>query len=149
MQIKEMAGVSIVFIIIITVIIIILQKTGINPQSNTPTPEPDTLKLVSIKPDPLDNATVLPNLAIEVSFNKPILTGELKHRFEPQMEVNIEPLDKLTPKGASKFKITFKKPLELGKNYTLFILSNTHTEDGLELGQEHRFRFKTIDYRGV
>lgn len=109
------------------------------------------LQVVSTNPDPLDGATVLPTQSIEITFNKPLVRSEFKYRLDPETD---HVLMVVNGSGSNKdisktFQITFNKPLELGKGYTLFILPGTHTEDGIRFDKDQNFTFHTINYRGI
>lgn len=109
----------------------------------------EKLTIVSTKPDPLDEATILPNQSIEITFNYPIYRSELKHRFDPEIEHEVITVNGIDKELGTTFKITFNEPLELGKGYTLFILSNTHDQKNHSIDHEYTYHFKTISYRGV
>ncbi len=134
---------NIIIIIFITIIIVIV---GLilrqNPDKSVQPPQKEELKIISTNPNPLEEATILPTSSIEITFNKPVNLSEFKHRFDPEVNHEVEAIK-------NTFRITFKKPLRLGSGYTLFILPNTHTEDGLSLDREIIYHFKTISYRGV
>lgn len=108
----------------------------------------DNLRIVSTNPDPLEGATILPTQNIEFKFNKIMSVSEFKHRFDPELEHDVEATYDNKNKTTT-MKITFKKPLKLGSGYTLFILSNTHSVDNKELGREYDYHFTTIKYKGV
>lgn len=134
-------------IIFITVIAVIIFKNSPNkPEAQIPKEE---LKILSTNPSPLENATILPTGTIEITFNKPVVTSEFKHRFDPELEHSVEVVRGINNSYGQTFKISFKKPLQLGSGYTLFILPNTHTENGLKLDTEVIYHFKTIEYKGV
>ena len=107
------------------------------------------LQITSTKPDPLDEATILPTGSIEVTFNKPIVASELKHRFDPDIEHEVEVTGGINNFYGQTFRIIFKKPLPLGNGFTLFILKETHTEEKETLDKEYIFHIKTIKYTGV
>lgn len=109
----------------------------------------EKLRIVSTNPDPLEGSTILPTQYIEVTFSNPLFVSEFKHRFDPEVEHEVKVINGRDQAFGSIFRIIFKKPLELGSGYTLFILSNTITEEGLELKQDFNYHFKTIEYRGV
>ena len=139
-----------IIIIIITIIIVILGFVlRQNPNKPTSLPQKEELKIISTNPNPLENTTILPTGTIEISFNKPIVVSEFKHKFDPELEHEVEIINGINNSLGHTFKISFKKPLKLGSGYTLFILPNTHTEDGLKLDKEIIYHFKTIEYRGV
>jgi len=109
----------------------------------------DKLKIVSTKPEPLDEATILPKDGLEITFNYPIYRSELKHRFDPEIEHEVITVNGIDKELGTTFKITFNEPLELGRGYTLFILSNTHDQKNHSIDHEYTYHFKTISYRGV
>lgn len=147
MSIKRFSIIFIIFIIVITIIL------GLNLRQNPNQPKQETpqeqLKVISTNPDPLEGATILPTQTIEITFNKPVNTSEFKHRFDPELEHRVEVVNSSSSYQSHTFRMIFDKPLKLGSGYTLFILPNTHTEDGLKLDQEIIYHFKTISYRGV
>ncbi len=126
-----------------------VKQTPDNVQGIIPQKQSDHLRVVSAKPPSLDGATILPTDSLEITFNKPVSLSEFKHHFDPDVKHDVEPVGQSNPKGAYSFKITFKKPLELGAGYTLFIESATHTQDGETLDREYNYHIKTIGYRGV
>lgn len=147
MPIKKINIIFIIFIIVIMVILGgFLKQNPDKPQTESPKEE---LKIISTNPDPLEGATILPTQSIEITFNKPVVKSEFKHHFDPELEHEIEVVGGRSNSYGQTFKIIFKKPLELGSGYTLFILPNTHTEDGLKLEKDIIYHFKTISYRGV
>lgn len=138
-----------IFIIFIIIITIILLKSGVSPRQSSPSqPQKEVFTIVSTNPDPLDEATILPNQFIEFTFNKPIFRSEFKHSFDPGIEHEIEAIGGRDKEFGSKMRIIFKKPLSLGGGFTLFIYSNTKTEEE-ELGREYIYHFKTIRYTGI
>lgn len=125
-----------------------MKNSVVQPQK-TATQTQQSLKIISTEPDQLDGVTILPTDSIEITFNKPISVSEFKHHFDPEVEHSVEAIGQTSSKGAYQFKITFKKPLELGAGYTLFIESATHTQEGDTLDHEYNYHIKTIGYRGV
>lgn len=108
----------------------------------------DKLEIVSTNPDPLEGAVILLTQTIEIKFNKRLSVSEFKHRFDPEVEHEVEAIyDKIS--NTTSLKIKFKKPLNLGSGYTLFILSNTASEDNKLLEREFNYHFSTIKYKGV
>ena len=142
-----------IVIIILGLVFIFLWVKDKNSQPQPPKEvtqeQSDNLRVVSTKPDPLDNSTILPTDSLEITFNKPISVSEFKHHFDPEVEHEIEAIGQSTPKGSYQFKISFKKPLELGAGYTLFVESRTKTNSGETLDHEYNYHIKTIGYRGV
>ncbi|MBI4036534.1 hypothetical protein HY386_01475 [Candidatus Daviesbacteria bacterium] len=136
----------------IIIFIIILALVGFafkqKQPAVVPTPQ-DELEIISTTPHPLEEATILPTQSIEVTFNKPLFVSEFKHKFDPEIEHQVEAINSQSTNFGQTLRIVFTKPLQLGSGYTLFILPNTHSEDGLKLGRDVIYHFKTIDYRGV
>lgn len=129
-------------------LVIFIQKSNLvskNPASQT---QPESFRIVSTNPDPLEGATILPNQPIEFTFSKPIFRSEFKHSFDPGIEHEIEVIDGRDKEFGSKMRLIFKKPLNLGGGFTLFVYSNTKTERE-ELGREYIYHFKTIRYTGI
>ncbi len=143
--------INIKFIIFITIIIVIFGGLIFkqNPDKPVQTLPKEELKIISTNPSPLEDATILPTGSIDITLNKPVVISEFKHRFDPELEHEVEVISGINSSYGQTFRISFKKPLQLGSGYTLFILPNTHTEDGLKLDKEIIYHFKTIGYRGV
>lgn len=144
----------ITFIIIITFIAgwLALPKGQLLPFNKpipTPTSQQEALRLVSTNPDPLEGATILPTQSLEFTFNKPIAKTEFKHLFDPEVEHEVEIASNKKGWLGNTIKLNFKKPLQLGSGYTLFIYQNTQTEDKQTLDKEYVFHFSTIKYRGI
>lgn len=130
----------------------IYQSQAKNPPTSklvTSTPNQNQLKLLSTDPDPLEAATLLPTQTITLTFNQVIPKSELKYHFDPDVEHQLEVASGPSSSGGTTFKITFKKPLELGSGYTLFIESSTHTKSKVTLDREYVYHFRTINYRGI
>ena len=135
----------IIGILVISVIAFLYQKQTATPETN----EPEQLKITSTKPATLDEATILPTDTIEITLNKPIYRSELKHRFDPEINHEVETINGIDKELGQTFRIIFQEPLGLGKGYTLFILSNTHDQENHNLDHEYIYHFKTISYRGI
>ncbi|TSC87837.1 MAG: Uncharacterized protein G01um10147_340 [Microgenomates group bacterium Gr01-1014_7] len=139
---------TILIIIFIMVITVILQKPGAAPQpENTPPPQTqdDKPRIVSTKPDPLEEAIVSATQTIEITFNRPLENkGEFKLRIEPKIDFNIE-----LSSDRKTAKIIPLKPYELGQTYTLFIGTETKFDGLGRWGEEKIFHIKTVQYRGV
>lgn len=136
-------------------ILILIFQRGIYSQessttSTTPTPVTNSQsseepKVIATNPDPLENAVVLPNQTIEITFNLPIENiGELKNRIEPKLEYKIE---LSSDRKTAKFIPT--KLFSLGHGYTIFILPDTKFDGKKVLKQEIIFHIRTIEYRGI
>ena len=108
----------------------------------------DKLEILSTSPDPLEGAVILPTQEIEFKFNKQVSVSEFKHKFDPEVEHEVAAAYEKAD-NSTTMKIIFKKPLELGNGYTLFVLSNTTSEDNKSLDREFNYHFSTIKYRGV
>lgn len=145
---KKFLFVILVFVSVLLVIFIQKNNPAVNknPASQI---QPEAFRLVSTNPDPLDEATILPNQVIEFTFSKPIFRSEFKYSFDPDVEHEIEVIDGRDKEFGSKMRIVFKKPLNLGGGFTLFVYSNTKTEEEEELGREYIYHFKTIKYTGI
>lgn len=102
-------------------------------------------KIVSTKPSPLDQGTILPNQSIEITFNLPIQnTGEFKNTMDPKIDYKIE-----LSSDRKTVIITPDKPFQLGTGYTLFIKPDTKFDGAKNLNRDIQLHFKTIDYKGV
>lgn len=111
--------------------------------------ENNELKLISTKPDPLDNVTILPTQNLEFTFNIPIYRSEFKHHFDPEVPHDIEVVGGIDSEHGTTIRIKFRKSLELGSGYTLFVESGTKVNDKLRLDRDYIYHFTTISYRGV
>ena len=149
MSIKKKLG----FFLLIVILGIIYTQNQSWQKLTSPSPKSETkkehLQIISTNPHPLDEATILPFQSIEITLNKPLFRSQLKHVFNPDIEHDVVVLEGRDQEFGSKFKIIFKKPLELGTGYSLLIQQSTHTEDGLSLDKEYIYHFKTIEYKGV
>ena len=145
----------IAIIIIVTVIFLNKErflKSSASIKASPPSIESiNQLQIISTNPNPLDGATVLPTQSIEITFNKPIVRSEFKYKLDPETAHQLTVVEGSDPNKdiGQTFKITFRKPLELGKGYTLFVLPGTHTENGLKFDKHQNFTFHTINYRGI
>lgn len=121
------------------------------PQTDVPRPTTPTLqqddspRIVSTKPDPLEEAIISSSEVLEITFNKPLENeGELKIRIDPKVDFEIK-----LSQDRKTGKIIPKKPYELGATYTLFIGPDSKFEGVGEWKQEKIYHFKTVKYRGV
>ncbi len=116
-------------------------KTLSSSQNN----QNDSPRIVSTKPDPLDNAIIPADQVIEIPFHRPLENvGEFKVKIEPKVEVKIE------LSGDRKTgKITPVKAYELGSGYRLYIGPDSKFDGVGEWGQDKSFQFRTIKYNGV
>lgn len=102
-------------------------------------------KIVSTKPEPLDEAVVAADAVIEISFNRPLQnSAELKLRIEPEMDYKVE-----LSGDRKTAKIIPEKPYPLGTTFTLFIGPETKFDGVGRWGQEKVYHFRTIKYTGV
>ena len=147
-------------IFLITLFIIALGLLLFWKQNNLVTSKPVTqpakntvnlsqLSVVSTKPSSLDEATILPNSSIEITLSKQVSLSQFKYHFDPSIPNNIETIGPTSKDGALAFRITFKKPLDLGQGYTLFIDPDTKTNSGTHLDHGYNYHFRTINYSGV
>jgi hypothetical protein len=136
-----------ILLVLIGAGIFLFLKSKLSINQNITTPQADKLQIITTTPNPLDGATILPTQTIIVAFNKPVAISEFKHRFDPEVEHTIE--TQTNDWKGTTMKITFKKPLQLGSGYTLFIESNTHTEAKEGLDHQYVYHFTTISYKGV
>lgn len=125
------------------------QGIKIAPQSPKPSSLPisqtDSPKIVSTKPDPLEEAIITADQIIEITFSIPLENvGEFKRKIEPVIDYEV----KLT-QDRKTVKIIPKKPYELGTGYTLFILPDSKFDGIGEWRKEQVYHFKTIRYRGI
>lgn len=102
-------------------------------------------RIVSTKPDPLDENIVSATETIEITFNRPLQnSGEFKVRLEPKIDYKVE-----LSGDRKTAKIIPLKPYFLGTTYTMFIGPETKFDGTGRWGEEKVFHFKTITYRGV
>lgn len=138
-------------LIILALALIVFIKKGSNPVKIAPQPIPaptnqnDSPKIVSTKPDPLEDNIVSATEIIEITFNRPLENvGEFKSRIEPKIDY------KVVLSGDRKTaKIIPTKPLELGTVFTLFIGPDSKFDGVGRWGQDKMFHFKTVTYKGV
>lgn len=116
-----------------------------SPAQTTSITENNSPKILSTKPDPLEEAIVAANETIEFTFNKSLENvGEFKLRIEPKIEFKIA-----LSQDRKTAKIIPLASYELGVTYTLFIGPDTKFEGVGAWRQEKIYHFKTIRYRGV
>lgn len=141
---------KIILITIAILITLLLVNRGVLFKKSSPiTSGPSQLTIISTTPNPLDGATILPTQNLEFTLNRPLFRSQFKHRFDPEVEHEVEVVGDKDKEFGSTFKIIFKKPLELGSGYTLFILNSTHDEAKITLDHEYVYHFSTIKYRGI
>lgn len=102
-------------------------------------------RLVSIKPDSLEGATILPTQTIEVTFNHPLQNvPETKWRIDPKIEMKVElSVDKKI------IKFTPTKAYDLGQGYNLIITGDTKFDNNKLLNTDYHWAFQTIKYTGI
>lgn len=102
-------------------------------------------KVVSTKPDPLNDAVVSAADIIEISFNRPLENvGEFKSRIEPKIDYKVE-----LSGDRKTARVIPAKPYQLGTTYTIFIGPDSKFDGVGEWKQDKTFHFRTITYRGV
>lgn len=102
-------------------------------------------KIISTKPDPLDNITIPASQVIEITFNRSLQNApEFKVRIEPKIDFKIE-----LSSDRKTAKIITKNPFNLGAEYTLSIGPDTKFDGIGEWKQDKSFHFRTIKYTGV
>lgn len=122
---------------------------GVSKDSSNTAPvttsENDPPRIVSTKPDPLQEAIIPTVDKIEITFNRSLENeGELKLRFDPQVLFKVS-----VSQDRKTGTISFEKPLDLGASYTLFIKPDTKFTGLGEWGREDVFHFRTIPYKGL
>lgn len=147
MRRKIIIGTIIVITVTVVIIVIILREPP-----PTPTPAPATQnqqeqspKIVSTKPEPLEEAIITANEVIEITFNRPLENvGEFKARIDPKIDFKVE-----LSGDRKTAKIIPAKTYDLGAGYTLFIGTETKFDGVGRWGEEKIFHFRTIKYRGI
>jgi len=142
---KQIFVAIVIFIVLIALVYKFNIFNNVGNETQSHEKEEERLIIVSTNPDPLEGAVILPSQKLEVKFNKIVAASEFKHRFDPEVEHEVEAINE---SSGTTIVIKFQKPLELGSGYTLFILSDTDS-GGLKLGQEYSYHFTTIRYKGV
>lgn len=143
----------VIFLLILGIILIFVLKKNTPQQTNQQvnqhhkptTNQNDSPKIISTKPDPLENTIISADQIIEITFNRSLENeGEFKNRIDPKIDYKIQ-----LSSDRKTAKIIPQKPYELGTTYTLFILPDSKFDGGGKLDGEKIFHFKTIAYRGV
>lgn len=129
--------------------LLIHKKASPTPPTNQPAgrqvQNDSSARVVSTKPDPLEDTIIGANQPIEITFNKPLQnTGEFKSRIEPEAGYRVQ-----LSGDRKTAQIIWVKPLELGTTYTFFIGTDTKFDGVGAWGQEKIYHFKTIKYTGV
>lgn len=140
-----MKKITLVFIVIMIVTTIIFLLKGNTPKQPVPTSQPESPRIVSTKPNPLENAVVSATEIVEITFNRPLENiGEFKFRIDPKSEIKIE----LSPDRKTA-KIIPQTPFELGVTYTIFIGPETKFDKAGNWGKEAIYHFQTVKFRGI
>ena len=141
----------VVFLIIAGVIIYINHAKsdqslpGVDKKTNQTIQQNEPPKIVSTKPDPLEDNIVGATDTIEITFNRSLENvGEFKSHIEPKIEYKVE-----LSGDRKTAKIIPIKALELGATYTLFIGTDTKFDGAGSWGQDKMFHFRTVKYTGV
>lgn len=102
-------------------------------------------KIISTRPEPLENAVVSATEVVEITFNRPLENiGEFKFRIDPKTDIKIE----LSPDRKTA-KIIPQAPYELGVTYTIFMGPDTKFDGVGNWGKEAIYHFRTIKFRGI
>lgn len=121
------------------------QAIQVQPQVTQPPVQNEESKIVSTKPDPLDNNIITANQVIEITFNRPLQNvPEFKIRIEPKVDYKVE-----LSQDRKTARIIPIKPYNLGASYTLDINPDTKFDGVGNWGQNKTFHFSTIKYTGV
>lgn len=117
-------------------------KTATEPAQN------NNLTILSTNPTSLEGATISPTQPIEITFSKPISISQFKYKLDPTLEHDAASTSGDNSFGTT-FRISFKKPLELGAAFTLTISPETKVNDQQKLDKEYIYHIKTIGYKGA
>lgn len=134
---------------IIAVILILFSLKSLFTSQSPPPPSPvtqnETPKIVSTKPEPLEDTVIAATQTIEISFNRTLQNAaEFKLRIEPETDYRVE-----LSGDRKTAKIIPNKPYPLGTTFTLFIGPETKFDGVGKWGEEKVFHFRTIKYTGV
>lgn len=141
------------FLVVLGIGLFFVFKKGASPEpsqpqtQNSPAPvDPNgPPKIVSTKPDPLEDNIISATDIVEITFNRPLENvGEFKSRIEPKIDYKVE-----LSGDRKTAKIIPLKPYPLGSTFTLFIGTETKFDGVGRWGEEKIFHFKTIKYTGV
>lgn len=120
-------------------------EVTINQQNKLSKNENEFPKIVSTKPEPLEEAIIPASEVVEITFNRPLENvGEFKVRIDPKIDYKVE-----LSSDRKTAKILPEKPYNLGTTYTLFIGTETKFDGVGRWGEEKIFHFRTIKYTGV
>lgn len=137
---------NIIFVIVLIFIVIIILGFRQDKPSSSPPPtsQPDTPRLVSTNPDPLEDTIIAADQAVEITFSHALENiPEFKTKIEPKLDYKVE-----LSGDRKTAKIIPVASFELGTTYTLFIMTDSKFEGGARLAKEEVFHFRTIKYRG-
>jgi len=142
----------ITIIIVLVVIGTISVLLGSSKRTDSPIKPPEAEqkddakpRIVTTKPDPLNNVIIPADQVIEITFNRPLENvGEFKVKIEPKVEFKAE-----LSSDRKTAKIIPTKPFELGSTYTMSIGTETKFDGVGRWGEEKVFQFRTIKYRGI
>lgn len=130
------------------ILILIFQRGLYSKPAETNTPaseESGEVRVVSTIPSPLDNTTILPAQAVEITFNYPLQNiGEFKNKIEPKVDYKVELSD-----DRKTARIIPAKIWGLGTTYTLFIMPDTKFDKKGSLNRDIIYHFRTVEYRGI
>lgn len=148
-QRKNLITAAVIVVIIILIGLVVTKKptTEVDTVASTPPPvnQNESPRIVSTKPDPLEEAIISATEIVEITFNRPLENvGEFKSRIEPKIDYKVE-----LSGDRKTAKIIPEKPYELGTTYTLFIGTETKFDGVGRWGEEKIYHFKTIRYRGI
>ena len=116
-----------------------------NPSPKTTIQDDSSARIVSTKPDPLNETIIAANQIIEISFNKSLQNvPEFKVKIEPKIDFKVE-----LSSDRKIAKIIPVKPYDLGTAYTLYIGPDTKFDGAGNWGTDKSFHFRTIKYRGI
>lgn len=118
------------------------------PLTNQPTPTIDPTsdpKVVSTNPSFDNQAVILPNQVIEITFNVRLSDSpELKNQIDEKTDYKVVLIN--DNKTAQFVPIT---PYEFGRGYTLILKSHTKFQNDKRLDRDYYFNFRTISYQGI
>lgn len=145
---------AVIFAILLGVVLVIVwqrrtafeapQATS-SPASQVKSEQSEHPKIISTKPDPLENAVVSATEIVEITFNRPLENiGEFKFRIDPKADVKIE-----LSSDRKTAKIIPQAPFELGVTYTIFIGPESKFDGVGNWGKEAIYHFQTIKFRGI
>lgn len=102
-------------------------------------------KIISTKPNPLNEAIIAADQIIEITFNRSLQNApEFKVRIDPKIEFKVE-----LSSDRKTARIIPLKPYELGAAYTLYVNPDTKFDGAGDWGKSQDFHFRTIRYRGI